>query len=131
MTQANGDTYQGQWLNGMANGYGTFVDSQGSTYEGEWMDDLQNGYGCETWSQGKIKFEGNYVMGKKKGKGRYEWQDGSYYEGDFEDSMFQGEGKFFESLTIMRRNLLLCGVREDLRGSILSERFRRCRQASI
>ena len=74
MTQANGDTYQGQWLNGMANGYGTFVDSQGSTYEGEWMDDLQNGYGCETWSQGKIKFEGNYVMGKKKGKGRYEWQ---------------------------------------------------------
>jgi len=45
MTQANGDTYQGQWANGMANGYGTFIDSQGSTYEGEWMDDLQHGYG--------------------------------------------------------------------------------------
>ena len=61
MTQANGDVYQGQWKNGMANGYGTFVDSQGSTYEGEWMDDLQHGYGCETWSQGRIKFEGNYI----------------------------------------------------------------------
>lgn len=78
----------------MANGYGTFVDSQGSTYEGEWMDDLQHGYGCETWSQGKIKFEGNYMQGKKNGKGRYEWQDGSYYEGEFVDSMFHGEGKY-------------------------------------
>ena len=39
MIQANGSVYQGQWLNGMANGRGTFIDSKGSTYEGEWMDD--------------------------------------------------------------------------------------------
>lgn len=45
----------------MANGRGTFIDSEGSTYDGDWKDDLQHGYGCETWSQGKIKFEGNYV----------------------------------------------------------------------
>ena len=60
MTQANGSIYQGQWSNGMANGRGTFVDSQGSTYEGDWVDDLQHGYGCETWNEGKIKFEGEY-----------------------------------------------------------------------
>ena len=44
----------------MANGHGTFIDSQGSSYEGEWLDDLQHGYGEETWNKGKIRFVGTY-----------------------------------------------------------------------
>ena len=40
MTHANGDIYQGQWLDGKANGKGTFIDTCGSIYEGEWKDDL-------------------------------------------------------------------------------------------
>lgn len=90
----------------MANGKGTFIDSEGSTYDGDWCDDLQHGYGCETWSQGKIKFEGNYVQGKKNGQGRYEWADGSFYEGEFFNSVFQGEGKC-SSLYLLRHTLFV------------------------
>jgi hypothetical protein len=34
MTHANGDIYQGEWQNGKAFGFGTFVDTAGSMYEG-------------------------------------------------------------------------------------------------
>lgn len=93
--QANGDIYHGHWSNGMANGHGSFVNSQGSTSVGDWIDDQQHGFGKETWEQGKIKFEGEYREGKKMGRGRYEWADGSYYEGDFLDSQFSGQGVYY------------------------------------
>ena len=43
MTHANGDVYEGEWLEDKANGYGVFIDSQNARYEGMWKDDLQNG----------------------------------------------------------------------------------------
>jgi hypothetical protein len=39
MTHANGDIYQGEWVDGKANGMGVFVDTNGSMYEGMWQDD--------------------------------------------------------------------------------------------
>ena len=35
-TYANGDTYDGNWENGMPNGQGTKTYSDGSTYDGNW-----------------------------------------------------------------------------------------------
>ena len=34
MTHANGDIYQGEWLDGKAHGQGVFVDKDGSLYDG-------------------------------------------------------------------------------------------------
>ena len=39
MTHANGDIYQGEWKDNMANGFGTFVDTNGAMYQGNWMND--------------------------------------------------------------------------------------------
>ena len=37
MTYANGDIYQGEWVNGKAHGVGVFVDKEDQTiYEGDW-----------------------------------------------------------------------------------------------
>jgi len=54
MTQTNGDVYQGEWKNNMANGNGCIVNTAGGTSDGEWSDDLQHGYGKETWNFGQI-----------------------------------------------------------------------------
>lgn len=40
MTHANGDIYQGEWRNDMANGFGAFIDANGAKYSGEWLNDL-------------------------------------------------------------------------------------------
>ncbi len=85
MTHANGDIFQGQWKDDMANGHGTFLDTNGARYTGDWVNDVQHGKGEESWNHGKTVYKGDFFKGKKHGKGRFEWEDGSFYEGDFVD----------------------------------------------
>ena len=92
MEHADGDIYEGEWLNDRANGKGKYTH-KGITYEGNWKNDKQEGYGVETWNDGSI-YEGYFVNGKKEGKGKYIWPDKSSYEGDFKDNAFNGKGKF-------------------------------------
>ena len=33
----NNDNYDGQWINGKRNGFGTYNWANGETYEGEWV----------------------------------------------------------------------------------------------
>ena len=41
---ANGDIYQGDWKDNMANGRGCLVSGEsGNGYEGEWLNDKQHG----------------------------------------------------------------------------------------
>ena len=60
IVHVDGDIYDGQWLNDMANGKGAYIHSGkfhyntigGAKYEGDWKDDLQHGNGIEVWPDG-------------------------------------------------------------------------------
>jgi len=67
MTHANGDIYQGEWMDGRAHGNGVFCDTKGSMFIGEWRHDLQHGQGIETWNYNKIMYKGKFINGKKTG----------------------------------------------------------------
>ena len=42
LTQANGDCYQGDWKDGMANGKGVFIQKEaGIIYDGDWKNDVK------------------------------------------------------------------------------------------
>ena len=41
----DGAKYEGEWLNGKANGRGTFYHINGDIYEGDFRDDRANGNG--------------------------------------------------------------------------------------
>ena len=58
----NGDTYEGNWVNDVINGYGKYTWSSGNVYEGNWKNDARNGYGKITWSDGDV-YEGNWENG--------------------------------------------------------------------
>lgn len=45
LIHANGEVYEGEWLNDKANGYGIHTHLDGATYNGDWLDDLQHGKG--------------------------------------------------------------------------------------
>ena len=93
MTYANGDIYQGDWLDGKAHGNGVFVNKgAASMYEGQWEQDKQHGQGVETWNEGRNIYNGGWVEGQMTGWARYEW-DGNVYEGDFVNAKFHGKGK--------------------------------------
>lgn len=45
MEFANGDRYEGGWLNNEKNGRGTYKYSNGNKYEGEFKDNMKHGKG--------------------------------------------------------------------------------------
>jgi len=96
---ANGDRYTGNWTNGQMHGNGFFTYSNGSNYEGVW----NNGKNIEKTS-GNVKinitdecgngvFEGVMKNGKPNGKGSAIYDNGTKYEGDWKDGKRNGKGK--------------------------------------
>ena len=39
LIHADGDIYEGNWLNDMAHGKGKYTHTDGAMYEGEWLHD--------------------------------------------------------------------------------------------
>ncbi len=59
----DGSKYEGQWVNGKANGKGRFILADGDIYEGDWMDDKAHGIGTYKYSDGAI-YNGEWVNDK-------------------------------------------------------------------
>ncbi|NQW28224.1 MAG: hypothetical protein HQ474_09960 [Flammeovirgaceae bacterium] len=63
VTYANGDKYEGDWVDGKMNGLGTYTFANGDKYEGDRVDGRMNGSGTYTYANGD-KYEGDWVDGK-------------------------------------------------------------------
>jgi len=59
LIHADGDCYEGEWVNDKAHGKGKYTHLDGATYEGDWFEDKQHGYGQENWPDG-AQFKGDY-----------------------------------------------------------------------
>ena len=52
MRYANGSVFEGQWRDGVREGYGRLIHVTGDMYEGDWRGDKANGYGVFSNLQG-------------------------------------------------------------------------------
>jgi len=69
MTYANGDTYNGGWVNGFREGRGHFESRDGTVkYEGDWKDDMMEGTG--TYVKPGFSYEGELKGGRLYGQGK-------------------------------------------------------------
>lgn len=76
--------YDGEWIKGKKNGYGTMVYADKSIYSGNWTDDKRNGEGKMTVNtkEGTYTYEGEWVMDQKHGDGKYTWPNADvWYQG--------------------------------------------------
>lgn len=48
--------------------------SNGNTYEGEWKEGIKSGTGKMTWKEKKEEYEGSWLNGKPNGYGTYIWR---------------------------------------------------------
>ena len=64
---AIGDRYEGDFVDGKAQGRGTRTYAEGGRYDGEWRNDLPNGYGTRYAADGR-SYSGS-------------WQNGCFREG--------------------------------------------------
>ena len=95
MELANGDKYDGEWIDGEMSGRGTHKWASGALYEGEWVDGVREGRGFYAFTpRGSTTYEGEFKADKRNGTGVYTWSSGEKYEGGFVDDRRHGPGKF-------------------------------------
>lgn len=55
MIFANGDVYEGSFVDDARTGTGTYTWAEsGDTYTGEFLNNMMNGWGTYTWSAGRV-----------------------------------------------------------------------------
>jgi hypothetical protein len=54
MRYANGDEYNGEWIDGVKHGFGVYTMSDKSKYEGSWVNDDREGFGEFTNTNGDL-----------------------------------------------------------------------------
>ena len=106
-TFPGGEHYFGNFLLGLADGYGVYRDSVGSfIYKGEWKAGLYHGPGLYISPEGKFAYEGAFEAGLPHGRAQYyegdhllykESLEGGVlrYDGGFEGGVPQGQGIYY------------------------------------
>jgi hypothetical protein len=84
---------QGEWLEDVKNGMGTFRWAAGTVYEGSWTDGVMHGQGTYHFIDG-CTYQGAYADGKRNGRGVYRFVDGSFFEGEYHEGVVDGRGTF-------------------------------------
>ncbi|KAK8794601.1 hypothetical protein WA158_001582 [Blastocystis sp. Blastoise] len=111
----NNLVYEGQFKEGMKNGYGTEYLEDGTKYIGDFVNDKREGNGCYVYldgsklkcimkngeaegkgtiinNDGTIRYEGEFKHGLPEGKGTYYLQSGGIYTGDMKNGKMEGHG---------------------------------------
>ena len=92
----DGQRFDGNFKNGIIEGYGVYYYANKGKYEGEWKNNLYHGKGKLTLPHyhvhkgsktlvGFTSYSGEFVNGKKHGHGIYIWVNGAGYEGEWKD----------------------------------------------
>ena len=68
-----------------------WTGSNGDVYEGQYVDGLIEGFGVYRWASGS-KYEGNCKAGKRHGQGVWTGSNGNVYEGQYVDGFYEGFG---------------------------------------
>lgn len=95
-TFPGGEWYFGNFLLGLADGYGVYRDSVGDfIYQGEWKAGLYHGQGRYTPPGSDFVYEGAFEAGLPHGRVQYMEGETLRYDGDFEGGVPQGQGIYF------------------------------------
>ncbi len=87
----NGDIYEGEILNDLPHGQGTYIWSNGDVYKGCFVEGCITGVGKRIWSDGNT-YEGSFLNGTEHGKGKISFLNGTIYEGNFFNGQLKGFG---------------------------------------
>lgn len=94
----DGSKFQGEVVNGAANGQGNVVQTSGRgfRYVGEVRNNSIDGFGTVVFKDGE-KYVGDFVQGVFEGQGTLTLADGGIYAGQFLKGAFHGRGTLTDS----------------------------------
>ena len=79
----NGATYEGEWKNNRMWGKGKFVSHDNRIYDGDWVNGVKEGEGAEITNEDR--YDGSWVDGKKHGEGTLRWPNGRWRGGEWKN----------------------------------------------
>jgi hypothetical protein len=88
---ADGNRYEGTFINSTPHGEGVLTYADGSVYRGQFDMGVITGKGSITFTNNS-KYEGDFVNGVFHGKGIYTYSDGNRYDGEFNKGQMEGKG---------------------------------------
>ena len=93
MIFANGDLYEGYWVNNIFTGKGFLIKPNGYSCFGTFANNKPNGVCTETYDDGTV-YKGNLAYGTKHGRGTFDNESLNYqYKGDWNFGFKEGRGK--------------------------------------
>ena len=81
---ANGDKYEGQWVDSKMHGFGKYEFSNGDRYNGDFHDNKRDGTGTYVWKDKGI-YKGQWKKDKREGSGTFKWKNSATYIGFWKD----------------------------------------------
>lgn len=94
---ANGDLYEGAWINDKRVGRGKLTFGSGGSFTGAFKDDeAYDGKLLDKFDsiyENDLNKGGHFMRGKLNGQGRARFQNGNEYTGEFKDGVFSGHGQ--------------------------------------
>jgi hypothetical protein len=87
----NGDRYEGEFKDGLLNGWGVYYHRNGDKYEGQFSADMKCGRGTFTGINGD-KYIGEFNGDMKCGRGSIVYANGDRFVGEFKDDTMNGKG---------------------------------------
>ena len=105
---AQGDLYNGCFVNGVREGKGKLYFVDGSVYDGGFVQNKMHGRGVRRFPNGE-KYTGEFRDNCFEGRGEYLFWDGRVYEGDWLHGVMHGQGK------INKEGRVLCEGQFDKR----------------
>ena len=85
----DGGSYEGEFYNEKAHGNGLYIFSNGDQVDGEFKNGIPNGWATMIKSDGS-KYIGEFYQGKFHGEGTYWYPDGIKMEGEFKNGNIDG-----------------------------------------
>ena len=90
-TSKEGNSYEGDFKNGLRDGQGTYSWIDGDKYFGSWKDGEITGQGTFLFAGGN-SYIGEFVAGLKDGQGTFIWKSGGNYLGEYKNDKRHGRG---------------------------------------
>ena len=92
--------YTGEYRRGKPNGFGKAIYAFGAIYEGNWVDGVKSGRGTYIFTQGQWsgdRYYGDFQNELFHGEGIYFFKNGAKYVGGFQNDKFHGLGVTYRS----------------------------------
>jgi hypothetical protein len=118
--------YRGEFKAGGKHGKGVKTWANGDRYEGDFVEDRIEGFGLYVFGRGPWqgeRYEGDYLAGRRHGHGVYRWTTGDVYSGPWRDDRAVG------SATPMM--LALAKFQQEAHAAVARQGQKVCRELPV